>query len=147
MNPQLRAALAAAAIYTEESAYCIIHLPANAIASALSVMAETAAAFSCILVDKDEITLIVAQDLLAGLSERLPRFHVAEGYRLITFDLPLDHGLVGFLAVISRALAEAGIPLMAYSAYERDHLLIQADHYERALQVVQTLREQAQRSA
>jgi hypothetical protein len=147
MNQQLRAALAAAAIYTEESAYCIVHLPANAIASAVSVMAEAATAFSCILVDKDEITLIVAQDLLAGLSERLPQYRIVEDYRLITFDLPLDHGLVGFLAAISRALAEAGIPLMAYSAYERDHLLIQADHYEHALHVVQALREQARRIA
>ncbi|MBI5958897.1 MAG: ACT domain-containing protein, partial [Chloroflexi bacterium] len=53
-------------------------------------------------------------------------------YRLITFDLPLDLNLLGFMALVSRILADAQVPILALSAFERDHLLIPSDRFQTA---------------
>jgi len=59
--------------------------------------------------------------------ERLPSsgtLAVELGWRLITFDMILPFGLVGFLAAVAGALARDGISLFALSAYSTDHILV-----------------------
>lgn len=59
--------------------------------------------------------------------ERLPAsgtLAVELGWRLITFDMILPFGLVGFLAAVAGALARDGISLFALSAYSTDHILV-----------------------
>jgi len=46
------------------------------------------------------------------------------GWRLITFDMVLPFGLVGFLAAVAGALARDGVSLFALSAYSTDHILV-----------------------
>lgn len=143
MEETLQQALAAARLHTDQRLYSVAHLPAGALNAALQCFVPAEDEFGGILVDKDEITLILTREQLAQQQARLPDFRLSEGFRLITFDLPLEHDLVGFMAAVSGALAAAAIPLMAYSAFERDHLLIHADHYDHALQVIHALQEQA----
>ena len=50
---------------------------------------------------------------------------------MISFDLDLPDDLVGFLAVASRALAEAGVPILAICGYTKDHILVREEHLER----------------
>jgi hypothetical protein len=61
---------------------------------------------------------------------------VAGGYRLLTFDIELDLEVVGFMAEVSRILAEAGVPIMALSAFTRDHLLIKQEDLAKALKAL-----------
>jgi hypothetical protein len=59
--------------------------------------------------------------------QRLPErgtLAVELGWRLITFDMVLPFGLVGFLAAVAGALARDGISLFALSAYSTDHILV-----------------------
>ena len=49
----------------------------------------------------------------------------------------LDPNTVGFLAEVSRALAEAGVPLMVYSTFERDYVLVPAEALERAVEALE----------
>jgi len=59
--------------------------------------------------------------------KRLPEsgtLAVELGWRLITFDMVLPFGLVGFLAAVAGALARDGISLFALSAYTTDHILV-----------------------
>jgi hypothetical protein len=144
LPPALRQALAAARLYSDEQEYCIVHLPAQAITPATAILAENAAPFSVVIVDKDEVTLILNAPSFAEAAPRLRDYRVQDGYRLLTFDLPLDLSLVGFMSVISRVLAEQGIPLMAFSAFERDHLLIPGQHFEAARQALDALRASAE---
>ncbi len=46
------------------------------------------------------------------------------GWRLITFDLVLPFGLVGFLAAVTGALARDGVSIFALSAFSTDHILV-----------------------
>ncbi|MBN1285356.1 MAG: ACT domain-containing protein [Anaerolineae bacterium] len=135
-------ALAEAALYTDGQEYTVIHLPLAAITAAAGVLAEIGEAFSVVIADKDEVTLILAREIWDDFKQaRLPERQVApEPFRLVTFDLPLTMDLVGFMAAVSGALAEAGVPLLAFSAYARDHLLVPAAQFDTAWAALKTLK-------
>ena len=89
-----------------------------------------------ILADKHEVTLMLADEDLRLVRHALNDARVESGFRLVTFDVVLDFAVVGFFAEISRMLADAKIPLMAVSAYSRDHILIKQGDLARALAVL-----------
>lgn len=77
-----------------------------------------------ILKDPYEITLMLDETDFDSLAGALGSARVERGFRLVTFDLELDFSVTGFLAEIARVLAERKIPIVAISAFSRDHLLI-----------------------
>ena len=74
----------------------------------------------------DELSIIVDQD-------RIPDDVVAES-DWVAFRVTgtLDFGLVGILARLSTALADAGISIMAVSTYDTDVVMVRAEERERA---------------
>jgi hypothetical protein len=55
------------------------------------------------------------------------------GFRLLTVDRELTWDVVGFLAQVTRVLAEASISVGVLSSFSRDHLLIKDTDLEMAL--------------
>ena len=93
MDPATQA-FTQAALYTDDLEYTLIHLPAPAIMPAAVVLAEIGEVFSALIADKDEVTLLLAQDDWNANKKRLPDHKTSGPYRLITFDLELDRYLV-----------------------------------------------------
>lgn len=58
------------------------------------------------------------------------------GWRIIKVIGPLDFALIGLMASISRALAEAGISIFALSTYDTDYVLVKAVQLERAVEAL-----------
>jgi len=143
MNDPLRNALRNARLYSDGRNYCLVHLPPRAITAAAAVLAESGEPFSAVIVDKDEVTLVLTSATLEEFAHRLPGHQASCDYRLLTFDLPLEHTLIGFLSAVRSRLAQEGIPIMALSAYQRDHLLVPAGDFERALAAIRTLQTEA----
>jgi len=85
--------------------------------------------------DRKETTCLVEHSLVrpAGL------LAVDAGWKVITFDMILPFGLIGFLARVSGALAKAGISICALSAYSTDHILVKAENLEKALACMEKL--------
>ena len=134
-------------LYSDPRDYAIISLPARAIMAAAGVIAEYGEAFSTVIADKDEVTLVFLAEAWPDFAERLPGHRVASDvYRLITFDLELDMSLVGFMALVSTALAEAGISILPLAAFTRDHLLVKSDQIQSALATLQRLQTSLQTS-
>jgi len=125
-------ALTQATLYSDDVLYTLIHLPAPAITAGAGMLAEIGTPFSALIVDKDEVTLVLPQDAWQEFAHRLPDHRTAGDYRLITFDLPLDLTMIGFMALVSRILAEAEVPILALSAFERDHVLVPAAQFQAA---------------
>lgn len=142
MNDAVRQALQEAELYTDGQLYCLVHLPRHAFTTGAGLLTQHGAAFSALILDKDEVTLILPEAFLERTVPQIPGYKAECGYRLLTFDLPLDLTLIGFLSVVSTALAAEDIPIMAFSAYERDHLLIREAHFEAALHVLHQLQTQ-----
>jgi hypothetical protein len=130
MTQTVEQALAAATLFSDNQDYLLVQLPSKAIVAAAGIVAQIGEPFCAMIVDKDEVSLVIPADALEDFKERLPSYQVStKPYRLITFDIELDMSLVGFMAAISRALADAGVPIMTFAAYSRDHLLVPAEQF------------------
>src|SRR5437868_11632199 len=120
MSKELQAALAAAQLFTDDRDYCLVGLPQPTLSKVHEILVANLPAFWAVIADKDEITLLLSFDTWVSRAESLTlgRFlpRVTTGYRLITIDVVLPPTLVGFLAHITRPLADSGIPILAFSA-------------------------------
>lgn len=86
--------------------------------------------------DNWEVTLLF-DEVDYGTIRHAVRDAKTEGnFRLLSFDIELDFTVFGFLAEVSRVLAEAEIPIVALSAFSRDHLLIKQTDLPKALKVL-----------
>jgi hypothetical protein len=74
----------------------------------------------------DELSVICAE-------RPVPEATPAErGWRCLQVQGPLDFEMTGVLAALSGPLADARIPLLAFSTYDTDYLLIREGHLEAA---------------
>jgi hypothetical protein len=128
-------------LYTDDIRYDIVHFPLNEREKAFQLLDSGQPAFSTFIQDKDEITVVVPSAALAGFADQPQGVEVSAGWRLITFDIVLEHDVIGFLAAISEHLAGVGVSIFALSAYERDHLLVPADSFDPAWRTLTDLLE------
>ncbi|MDQ3132046.1 MAG: ACT domain-containing protein [Acidobacteriota bacterium] len=86
--------------------------------------------------DKWEVTLLLDDVDFQTIRYAVRDAKTQGGFRLLSFDIELDFSVVGFLAEISRILAEANISIVALSAFSRDHILIKQNDLAKALKVL-----------
>lgn len=101
--------------------------------------------FSSITFDVSEVSLVLKTEEWDDLKDNFHDYTEEGPYRLITFDIVLDLAIVGYLAVISRILADAGISIYALSTYLRDHVLIKESDAETAIEALKGLIEECKK--
>ncbi len=139
-----REALRQTKLATDGERYRIVQMPSNAITAAAGVVAEVGSAFSALIVDKDEVTLILPDEAVEEFGGRLRDATIdSAGYRLITFDAILPFGLVGYMAAISASAARVGVSIIPVGAFSRDHLLVREDQFDTAMEALQTMIDEA----
>jgi hypothetical protein len=89
-----------------------------------------------ILSDKYEVTLMLDDTDYQTCRYAIRDAKVEGNFRLLTFDLVMDFTVIGFMAAVSKILADAEISIMALSAFSRDHLLIKQNDLSKALKVL-----------
>lgn len=140
MPQTVKQALADAQLYSDDISYRFVTLPPNAITVAAGIVAEASVPFCALLVDKDEVTLMLPDDVCEAFPNRLKYGTISETlYRLITFDVVLEPTLIGFMAHVTKALAEANISVMPFAAYSRDHIFVAEADFDKAMSTLQTL--------
>ena len=140
MYKTLPEALANARFISDEQSYRFVKLPAAAITLAAGVIAEIGEPYCSMIVDPHEVTLMIPQTATEDFARRLRDAEIADTvYRVIFIDAALDSSLVGFMAVISGALAEADISIMPYAGYTHDMLFVRAEDHERAMTTLKQL--------
>jgi len=80
------------------------------------------------IIDKNETTVIIEQ----SKHNDEDVIEIEKDWKIITFDMVLPFGLVGFLAKVSKVLADEKIPIFAVSAYSTDHILVEEKDLARA---------------
>jgi hypothetical protein len=141
MTQTLEQALANTKLYTDNRDYTVIRLPTAAVMAAAGIIAEASEPFSALIVDKDEVSLILPTEVWDDFARRLPGHIIAANpYRLITLDIELDFALVGYMARISKALADAGISILPLAAYSRDHILVPMNQFNIAISALEKLK-------
>ena len=92
-----------------------------------------------VVVEGGEITLLAPQEIALAWQDRHPRCRVERDLRWIRFRTPMGWEVVGFLARVTSALAQAGVPLGAVCGFSRDHLFVAERHLAQARQVLADL--------
>jgi len=77
-----------------------------------------------LLRDQYEVTLLLEEADWLAMRHAARDAKVESGFRLVTLDIELGWHVVGYLALVTRLLADAGISVGALAAFSRDHLLI-----------------------
>lgn len=122
-------------LYTPETRYAVASIPLVQYSDVLNAARE-AEGFVSVTRDKEEITLIVAQPFWQQIAAQFPQAQVELDRRMIRFDTVLDFSVVGFIAEISRALAEVGISILSISTYRTDAVLVHATQFDAAVAAV-----------
>lgn len=86
--------------------------------------------------DSRETTLLLDNEDYATIRHAVRDAKTDGNFRMLTFDVALDFGVIGFLAEIARILAAAEISIVALSAFSRDHILIKQENLAKALKVL-----------
>lgn len=83
--------------------------------------------------DADEITVVTKVENLKEL-DLIERNK--EDYALIALNVSVPFYSVGFLAVVSNAIAEAGMNILIVSTYSKDYILVKEENSEKAKNVL-----------
>ncbi|MBO8182742.1 MAG: ACT domain-containing protein [Archaeoglobus sp.] len=92
--------------------------------------------FFALINDGKEITIVAEEDLLEDLDLNI---NLEKDFRIITFETVLPFDTVGFIAKISGALAAKNIPILVFSSYSTDHILVRSIHLEDALKALRSV--------
>jgi hypothetical protein len=87
------------------------------------------------VIDKNETTVIIEQSKFNDEDV----IEIEKDWKILTFDMVLPFGLVGFLAKVSKVLADENIPIFAISAYSTDHILVKEKDLARAKEKLKEL--------
>lgn len=83
-----------------------------------------------VITDGREISVVAESDLdLDWISQE-------KQLRIISFDTKLPFDLIGFLAYITKLLADQDISIFALSAFSTDHIFMKEEYLERAVEVL-----------
>ena len=91
-------------------------------------------AFACIQ-DGRETTVVAVE----GTYDPERTIDVEPGWKVLTFEAVLPFDLVGFLASVATALADADVSIFALSAFSTDHVLVKAADVDQALAILDDL--------
>ena len=118
-----------------ETRFAVTSLPLPYFAEALTAVRD-AEGFVSVTRDKDEVTLIIAETFWQQMADKFPGAQVQLRRRMIRFDTVLDFSVVGFIAEVSRALADADISILSVSTYRTDAILVHEASFDRAVNAV-----------
>lgn len=89
-----------------------------------------------IFADGFEVTLLLDAVDFGVIRPALSEARTEGGFRMLTFDVELGFDIFGFIALVSKILADASVPVIPLSAFSRDHVLIKQDSLAAALRAL-----------
>ncbi len=107
--------------------YRLVSLPAEAMAELADLIGSRLTGFFCLLRERDELSVTVAEEAWRGAALRRLARGEAGPYRVVTLDLDVDLDVTGYLAPAADALARAGVAIVPQCAFLKDHLLVREE--------------------
>jgi hypothetical protein len=138
-DPRLPELLKTIRWHVRPETLALVGLPLAELPAILTAAAQISAPFWQIIVEPEMVTLVLPESAWRILAPAFPDARVQPTFRAISFDADLDANLVGFMALLSRAIAEAGVSLLAVCSYSRDHLLVREADLHRATSAIEAL--------
>ena len=137
-RPSAEELLRTARVIVAEATFALVSLSHSRFAEILqnSDLSPRGSAPFFVFSDKFEVTLMLDDLDFANMRAALTTAKTEIGFRLLTFDVELDFAVSGFLAIVTQVLSDAKVPVIAASAFSRDHVLIKQDCLAEALKAL-----------
>jgi hypothetical protein len=124
LSPDLKRLFGRTKLVVLPEDYFLIHLPVDAKPIPGEWYRPATTRFAVFIREPDEITLIVARRKWLRMQNIFDDYRVAGPMKVITFDIKLSLVVYGYIAAISRVLADNKISVVPISAFHRDHILV-----------------------
>jgi hypothetical protein len=121
-----------------DARYVLVSLPPEALAEAAALVGRCSV-FAALLLERDEVSLTVAEPTWWGSPLRARAAGEAGPYRAITLDTNVDLSVTGYMAPAAVRLAAAGVSIVPQCAYLKDHLLVRETDLDTACRVLEEL--------
>jgi hypothetical protein len=133
----LRAAIRPKDIVLRPEAFRLVKVEGPNVPTVLRRIATLDSPFLSVVREEQTLSLLIAEADAKRIAEVLNRATVEPtAYRVITFTPTLPWTLVGFMARVTTALAEGGIPLGALSSFDRDHVFVRDELAARSVEIL-----------
>jgi uncharacterized protein len=144
----LAAALGRMRLRVRPGSYALVFLPRSRARLGVGIAArDGSGAFAQVVAEREGVTLLLPERELPGLKAGLGGCRVRRGFRVISFETPMEWTVVGFLARVTGALAEAGVPVGVVCAFDFDHVFVPAGRLAAARRAIaRALRPRGSRS-
>ena len=120
-------------------AYYLVSLPTVSVADAAQLVAAAAGTFAGLVLERDEVSLTVPEELWVSDALRPIAQSEAGPFRVITLDQDLALDVSGYLAPAAALLAEVEVPIVPQCGFLKDHLLVHEHDLDRAVGVLEGL--------
>jgi hypothetical protein len=139
LNDRARLFWARTTLHVWPEHYMLVSLPPDRLVEAAALAGSASAMFVALVMEHDEVSLTVEEDLWLASPLRSRARAESGPYRAITLDVNVNLDVVGYLAPAALALAEAGISIIPQCAYLKDHLLVDEKSLGRAIRTLNEL--------
>jgi hypothetical protein len=136
LSPDLKRLFSRTKLVVMPEDYFLIHLPVDTKPIPGEWYRPATTRFAVFIREPDEITLIVARRKWLRMKNIFDEYRVAGPMKVITFDLKLSLVVTGYIAAISRVLADAKISVVPISAFHRAHILVQKEDLPRSVRLL-----------
>jgi hypothetical protein len=107
--------------------YALVSLPPSRARLAEGFLARVGSrGIGQVVAEREGVTLLLPERTLRGLRGESEGWRVRRGFRVISFACPMEWSVVGFLARVSRALADARVPVGVVCSFDFDHVFVPA---------------------
>jgi len=142
-SKEMRKILAKTSIKEHPDDYSIVFIDPRYEGKARSLLRDMRP-YSSVTYTDEEVSVVLRASDWDALRGNFPESREEGLYRLLTFDIVLDLSIVGFLSVVSTALAEEGVSIYVVSTYLKDHILVKKADEARALGALRRLIREAE---
>ena len=119
--------------------YVLASLEPGLLGRAAALAGRAKGTFVALLLERDEVSLVVSEELWNGGALEAGCRAVARPFRVLTLDCDVDLEVTGYFAPAAERLARAGIPIVPACGYLKDHILVREQDAGRALAVLEEL--------
>ncbi len=116
--------------------YALVSLPASEADRADSFLPKVGEGFAHCVSEPGTATLLLLERRLPRSLRRWKGWRVQRGFRVISFETPMEWTVVGFLARVTGALAEAGVPVGVVCSFDFDHVFVPAGRLKEARRAI-----------
>jgi len=131
MDEKLRAMFAKTRLLVSKEDFAVVGLPGVA---NVEIGGE---GFSAVIKERGITTLVLPLEKWNAMKETVKGAIVESPFKVMTFSVPSDWAVPGYISELSRVLTSEGLNLRVISAHSYEHILVKAQDKDRVIKTLE----------